>query len=172
MFSQLLSVRTRVGESLRLPADRPIVGESSCHRPCLPLVDGPDLRHSLSSSRSYWIPDPLPLLWRYVAVSGSRWESPFNVRRLNGALVTAAAEVTGRLLFGTGFATQIRPRRYYTLPKETVDRVLDDVHELLNFFVIEFQRILFAENLAYTVAVCPSTGMTRVDRSMDPFRLM
>ncbi len=67
--------------------------------------------------------------------------------------VTAAAELSGKLLFNNGFASQMRPRRYYTLPKGTVDRFLDDVHELLNFFVIEFQRILFADNPAYTVAV-------------------
>lgn len=29
---------------------------------------------------------------------------------------------------------------------------LEDVEQLINFFVIEFQRVLFAENLAYTIA--------------------
>ncbi|KAI9786263.1 MAG: hypothetical protein M1816_008072 [Peltula sp. TS41687] len=66
--------------------------------------------------------------------------------------VTAAAEVVGKLVFGNGFTSQVRPRRYYTLPKETVDRVTDDFHELLNFGVIESQRLLFAENVGYTIA--------------------
>jgi uncharacterized protein YjbJ (UPF0337 family) len=65
--------------------------------------------------------------------------------------VTATAEVAGKLVFGNGFTSQVRPRRYYTLPKESVDRVMDDLHELLNFFVIESQRLLFAENVPYTI---------------------
>ena len=159
MFSQLLSVRAAtlplVGESLPVATlTDPIVGESSRHRFRLSPVNGLYPRHSLSSSHSYRIPDPLPVLWRYVAVSGLDVKPPSKpVRPLIDRLATMVAEVTGRLLFAKGFATQIRPRRYYTLPKGTVDRVLDDVHELLNFFVIEFQRILFAENLAYTIAV-------------------
>ncbi|KAI9835502.1 MAG: hypothetical protein M1838_005278 [Thelocarpon superellum] len=64
---------------------------------------------------------------------------------------TATAEIIGKVLFSSGFASQMRPRKYYTLPKETVDQVLEDIHELLNFFVIEFQRILFVENIYATV---------------------
>ena len=59
----------------------------------------------------------------------------------------------GKVLFSSGFTSQVRPRKYYTLPKETVDQVLEDIHELLNFFVIEFQRILFAENVYLTITV-------------------
>lgn len=55
---------------------------------------------------------------------------------------------------GTGLATSFRPRRYYRVPKETLETFLDDIEQLVNFFVIEFQRILFAENIAATVAVC------------------
>ncbi|KAI9823858.1 MAG: hypothetical protein M1826_007604 [Phylliscum demangeonii] len=77
---------------------------------------------------------------------------PYTLRLLYIVLgVTASSEVIGRSLFNSGFASQVRPRRYYTLPKEAVDRVLDDVHELLNFFVIESQRILFAENVGATI---------------------
>lgn len=61
--------------------------------------------------------------------------------------VTVAAETTGKLLLNNGFASQIRPRQYYTFPRETLDNVIGDVHELINFFVIEAQRILFAENV-------------------------
>jgi len=61
--------------------------------------------------------------------------------------ITVAAEVTGQTLFSTGFTSQMRPRKYYTLPKEALDAMLGDVHELINFFVIESQRIVFAENV-------------------------
>ncbi|KAI9690081.1 MAG: hypothetical protein M1820_010020 [Bogoriella megaspora] len=65
---------------------------------------------------------------------------------------TASAEVAGKLVLGQGFASQIRPRRYFTIPRESLERVLEDVEQLINFFVIEFQRILFAENVWATIA--------------------
>jgi hypothetical protein len=67
--------------------------------------------------------------------------------------ITIAAEVAGKLLFNSGFATQLRPRKYYTVPRETLDAMIGDVHELVNFFVIESQRILFAENVYASTAV-------------------
>lgn len=54
---------------------------------------------------------------------------------------------------GTGFATSVRPRKYYKISKETMESSLDDIEQLVNFFVIEAQRILFAENVAVTGAV-------------------
>lgn len=69
--------------------------------------------------------------------------------------VTATAEIAGQtLLGGDGLATRMRPRKYFTIPKESLERFLDDFEQLINFFVIEFQRILFAENIWATVAVC------------------
>lgn len=65
--------------------------------------------------------------------------------------ITIAAETAGKALLNNGFATQLRPRKYYTVPKETLNAVVGDVHELINFFVIEAQRILFAENIAASV---------------------
>jgi len=66
--------------------------------------------------------------------------------------VTVLAEVVGKLVLSNGLATQLRPRTYYTIQKETLDALIGDVHELINFFVIESQRILFAENLAASAA--------------------
>ena len=39
------------------------------------------------------------------------------------------------------------------MPKETVEATLEDVGQLLDFVLLEFQRILFAENVSQTVAV-------------------
>ncbi|KAJ1331710.1 reticulon family protein [Microdochium nivale] len=66
--------------------------------------------------------------------------------------VTVLAEVLGKLVMSNGLATQLRPRAYYTIQKETLDSLIGDVHELINFFVIESQRILFAENLIASAA--------------------
>lgn len=67
--------------------------------------------------------------------------------------VTSAAELVGRFILGEGIATKMRPRKYYTIPRETLESFTGDVEELINFFVIEFQRILFAENVWATIAV-------------------
>jgi hypothetical protein len=61
--------------------------------------------------------------------------------------VTVAAEATGKLVLNNGLASQMRPRQYFTIPRETLDAMIGDVHELINFFVIESQRILFVENI-------------------------
>ncbi|OTA94465.1 hypothetical protein M434DRAFT_29950 [Hypoxylon sp. CO27-5] len=62
--------------------------------------------------------------------------------------ITVLAEGAGKAILGNGLATQLRPRKYYTVPRETLDSLIGDVHELINFFVIESQRILFAENVS------------------------
>lgn len=67
--------------------------------------------------------------------------------------VTIAAEVAGKLVMNQGLATQLRPRKYYTVPKQTLDAMIGDVHELINFFVIEAQRIMFAENVSASIVV-------------------
>ncbi|GAW14349.1 hypothetical protein ANO14919_037500 [Xylariales sp. No.14919] len=66
--------------------------------------------------------------------------------------ITVLAEVTGKAILGNGLASQLRPRKYYTISRETIDTAIGDVHELVNFFVIEAQRILFAENVPASTA--------------------
>ncbi|KAK3687347.1 Reticulon-domain-containing protein [Podospora appendiculata] len=66
--------------------------------------------------------------------------------------ITIAAEIAGKALLNNGFATQLRPRKYYTVSRESLDAMIGDVNELINFFVIESQRILFAENIYASAA--------------------
>lgn len=80
--------------------------------------------------------------------------------------VTIAAETTGKLILNNGLASQVRPRRYYTVPRETLDAMIGDVHELVNFFVIEAQRIIFAENVGASAAVSPLV-MTLISRGLS-----
>ncbi len=67
--------------------------------------------------------------------------------------VTITAEVAGKLVLNNGITSQLRPRRYYTIHRDTVEGLIGDVHELANFFVIEGQRILFAENIGVSAVV-------------------
>jgi hypothetical protein len=71
--------------------------------------------------------------------------------------VTVLAEVVGKAILGTGLTSQFRPRKYYTIPKQTLDSIVSDIHELINFFVIESQRIVFAENVFASAAVSLSS---------------
>ncbi|KAL8944902.1 MAG: hypothetical protein Q9216_000192 [Gyalolechia sp. 2 TL-2023] len=66
--------------------------------------------------------------------------------------ITAAAEIGGKLVLSQGLASSFRPKKYYTIPRESLEASLEDVEQLINFFVIEFQRILFAEKPAHTIA--------------------
>ncbi|KAL2817991.1 Reticulon-domain-containing protein [Aspergillus cavernicola] len=65
---------------------------------------------------------------------------------------TAAVEIGGRVVLSQGLASSFRPRKYYTIPKETIEAVLEDFEQLIDFVLIEFQRVLFAENAVHTVA--------------------
>ncbi|KAI1398347.1 Reticulon-domain-containing protein [Hypoxylon fuscum] len=93
--------------------------------------------------------------------------------------VTVLAEIAGKTILGNGLATQLRPRKYYTVPRETLDSLIGDVHELINFFVIESQRILFAENVSastvaaigaflsyYLVKIVPYWGLALVSTTL------
>ncbi|KAL1977312.1 hypothetical protein VTN31DRAFT_171 [Thermomyces dupontii] len=67
---------------------------------------------------------------------------------------TAVLEIAGRVVFGQGFTSKfLRPRKYYTIPRETIESILEDIGQLFDFLLIEFQRTLFAENIAYTVSM-------------------
>ncbi|CDM37709.1 Reticulon [Penicillium roqueforti FM164] len=77
-----------------------------------------------------------------------RWAFKFLYMSLG---VTATVEIAGHLILKRGIASGFRPRRYYTVPKEVIEGVLEDLEQLVDFFLIEFQRILFAENVLHTV---------------------
>ncbi|KAK5098626.1 hypothetical protein LTR70_002514 [Exophiala xenobiotica] len=64
--------------------------------------------------------------------------------------VVTLAEAAAKFTIGSSVAGSVRPRRYYKIPKETLEATLDDVEQLINFFVIEAQRIVFAENIPNT----------------------
>lgn len=69
------------------------------------------------------------------------------------AIVVTLAEAAAKFTIGSSVAGHVRPRRYYKIPKETLEATLDDVEQLINFFVIEAQRIVFAENIPNTALV-------------------
>jgi len=64
---------------------------------------------------------------------------------------SAVAEFAGKPLGMQGFVSQIRPKHYAIIPRDALESVFAEIHELVNFFVLEFQRLLFAENIFATI---------------------
>lgn len=129
------------------------------HTPSSKTANGQDLTHYHSmfysllswenpraTAISYLVVATSIIVARYVPIDRYILKALFTVLG-----ITAAAELVGHVALGEGFATKVRPRKYYTIPRETLDSVLGDVEQLINFFVIEFQRILFAENIFATI---------------------
>jgi len=83
--------------------------------------------------------------------------------------VVTIAETASKAIMGTSVATSIRPRRYYKIPKETLEASLDDLENLINFFVIEIQRIVFAENIPVTAAAFLTAFLTYYLIKVVPF---
>ena len=112
----------------------------------------------LHSFRSYYSSLPHATCLHFVGPSRScisRLEVCFSICH-NETLaklmkVTAAAEIAGKLVLARGLASSFRPKKYYTIPREALESSLEDVEQLINFFVIEFQRVLFAEKVTHTV---------------------
>ena len=90
----------------------------------------------------------------YLTLGGEYFFLYLQVSDSDIQAATAVAEAAGKLVLSQGLASSFRPKRYYTIPRESLEASLEDVEQLINFFVIEFQRILFAENVTVTFAAC------------------
>lgn len=67
---------------------------------------------------------------------------------LFGAVATL--EAAGKPLGYRGLISGMRPRRYHTIPRENVESIFEELHDFLNFVVVEFQRIVYVENIFTT----------------------
>ena len=65
----------------------------------------------------------------------------------------ALFEILGKAVISQGLASAFRPKKYFTIPRESLERSLEDIEQLINFFVIEIQRVFFVEDIKVTVAV-------------------
>ncbi|SLM33631.1 Reticulon [Lasallia pustulata] len=74
--------------------------------------------------------------------------------------VTTVLEIVGKTVFSRGLASSFRPKKYYTIPKEVLEASVEDVEQLVNFFVIEVQRVVFAENVAVSGAAFVATFLS------------
>lgn len=65
---------------------------------------------------------------------------------------STALEAAGRFVFkgDQGLVSQFAPQEYFTVSRETMDPIFNEVFSLLNFGFTEFQRLLFARNIQHT----------------------
>lgn len=70
---------------------------------------------------------------------------------------------------GSSVASSVRPRRYYKIPKESLEASLEDLEQFINFFVIEVQRIIFAENIPATALAFTSAFISYYLIKILPF---
>jgi len=94
----------------------------------------------------------LTLKGTYIVLGGKKQRAGSNEVKLTTTVI-AAAEATGKFIFDRGVASQMRPRKYYTIPRETLEASIEDAEQFVNFFIIEVQRIVFAENVYATIGV-------------------
>jgi hypothetical protein len=66
-------------------------------------------------------------------------------------------EVAGKPFGAKGVVSSMRPNRYYTIPRESVDKLYSEIHDLSNFFIFELQRVVFVENIFATIVAFVAT---------------
>lgn len=86
-------------------------------------------------------------------ILGSKYILVSQVQHKLTKVVVTLIEAAAKLTINSSVAGSVRPRKYYKIPKENLEATLDDVEQLINFFVIEGQRIIFAENIPNTAIV-------------------
>lgn len=65
----------------------------------------------------------------------------------------AFLEVAGRPLGVKGLISSMRPKRYYTIQRDSVEKLFNEAHDLSNFFLLEFQRVVYVEDIFATGVV-------------------
>jgi len=70
---------------------------------------------------------------------------------------TATVEAVSKLVSGRGFVSGLKPRKYYQVNKNTFDVLFNEIANVSNFFVLEFQRLLFAEKTSHTAVAFITT---------------
>jgi hypothetical protein len=86
--------------------------------------------------------------------------------------VAAAAEYAHGLFTPNTVMSRLRPRQYRKIPEPVLNDTLKDVHDLLQFLVVEAQRVVYAEKLDRTVAAFVGfTSLYWLVKVLSPFAL-
>jgi hypothetical protein len=67
--------------------------------------------------------------------------------------VVSITEFASRSLSGNSVSARLRPKEYKTIPEPTLNATLKDIHDLVQYVVVQAQRIVFGHDLDKTFAV-------------------
>ncbi|EXF86407.1 hypothetical protein CFIO01_00104 [Colletotrichum fioriniae PJ7] len=129
-------------------------------QPPRPAQDGP-LRQVLAQQDSFYKyinwEDPLRTLGVYIGTLSILFGAhylPLTQLALKAAVTTlgvvSAAEYASRSFGSDSLSTRLRPRQYRRLPESTLNNTLRDVHDFIQYAVVEAQRIVYGEDLGRT----------------------
>lgn len=71
------------------------------------------------------------------------------------------AEFAGRSFGPNNFVSRMRPRQYKTVPESTLNATLGDIHDFIQYSVVQAQKVIFAEDLEKTFGVSKSLSPGR-----------
>ncbi|KAK0738700.1 hypothetical protein B0T18DRAFT_492608, partial [Schizothecium vesticola] len=121
--------------------------------------------------------DPLRTLCSYLGVLGVLIVAhcmPFTHLALKAGAITlgltAAMEFASRTFGPDTFLTRLRPKPYKTIPEDTLNATLKDIHDFIQFSVREAQKIVFAQELDKTLLTAVALGTAYfLSQVLSPF---
>jgi hypothetical protein len=67
--------------------------------------------------------------------------------------VVSVTEFVSRSFSANSLSTRLRPKEYKKIPESTLNATLKDIHDLIQYAVVQVQIIVFGQDLNKTVAV-------------------
>ena len=71
--------------------------------------------------------------------------------------MVSVTELASRTLGNHSLSAQLRPKEYKKIPESTLNATLEDIHDFVQYAVVQAQKVVFGQDLQKTFAVgCPS----------------
>lgn len=67
--------------------------------------------------------------------------------------MVSVTEYASRTLGQRSLSAQLRPKEYKKIPESTLNAALKDIHDFIQYAVIQVQRIVYGQDLQKTFAV-------------------
>lgn len=72
--------------------------------------------------------------------------------------MVSVTEFAGRSFGSNSLLARLRPKEYKKVPEATLNATLKDVHDLVQYSVVQAQRVIFGQDLDKTFAVSRCLG--------------
>jgi hypothetical protein len=102
---------------------------------------------------AHYLPLTQTILKAAVAILGGTQFPARNGHTMLTSSVVSVAEFASRSFGPDSLSTRLRPKEYKTVPEETLNATLKDIHDLIQFAVVQGQKILFGQDLDKTFGV-------------------